>query len=366
MPDLFLPIEINFFEDISQLYPLLGEGTAVFVDPAVFLILKKDDKFCAALSRSVVIADILANPTVEYISKILLRLKNEPKIRKITAIGGGSAIDTAKAVSAFYYSDITSEAELAQAIADKNYINGYSALPITALPTTAGTGSEVTKWATVWDLTCGKKLSVDHPDLCPVRTVILPALTLSVPKTVTLSTGLDALSHAMEAFWAKKSDPLVREIALLAISKIRDYLPKVMSDLHNLKYREQMCRAALLAGIAFSRTRTTACHSISYPLTLSYGVPHGFAAAATLAPVMKINKTAVPEIAEIEALFPDGFDSWIADVCAGNINLALSAFGIEESEIKNIAEQTFTAGRMDNNPVDIKIEQVIEILTEVL
>ncbi len=129
-----------------------------------------------------------------------------------------------------------------------------------------------------------------------------------------------------------------------------------------------MCLASLLSGLAFSITKTTACHSISYPLTMNYGIAHGFAAALTLSPVMGINAKAVPEIQQVTGIFGgyEGFGAWLADVSRGIQELTLSAFGISEDMLDGIAEGAFTLGRMDNNPVPLKKEEVTAILKSIL
>lgn len=233
----------------------------------------------------------------------------------IVAIGGGSTIDVAKCVSALkrmMRGGLTLE-KVADAIRNKKYLGNDDVIDIVAVPTTAGTGSDVTKWATVWDMEEGKKLSVDSPLLYPKVSLQSADMTMTMPPKLTLSTGLDALSHAMESFWARARTPVNQEIALSAISIIRDYLPKVMENGDDRTAREKMMLGALLAGIAFSCTRTTACHSISYPLTMEYKVPHGFAAALTLYDVAKLNEKDVPEIARIWELFGgrDGFKKWM-------------------------------------------------------
>ena len=118
---------------------------------------------------------------------------------------------------------------------------------------------------------------------------MVPELTNSMNERLTLATGLDALSHAMEGYWAKGRNLLSQALALDSIQRIKDALPAAISDPGDSGAREQMCLGSLLAGLSFSMTKTTACHSMSYPLTMNYGVEHGFTAALTLAQMMKIN-----------------------------------------------------------------------------
>jgi len=312
------------------------------------------------------IGNIPANPTVSDVHEILNLLKNE-NIARIIAIGGGSCIDLAKAISALhtlYPHETISKKAVGQAIKNKEYRKPHSFIDIIAVPTTAGTGSEVTKWATIWDMDEKVKLSVDCDELFPKVALICPEFTLTMPKRLTLSTGLDALSHAMEAFWAKKRTPLSQELALLAVKKIKEFLPKALNDGNNLEYRKEMSLASLIAGLAFSITRTTAAHSMSYPLTIYHNIEHGFAVAATLIKVSEYNCTAVPEISSIYSLFGgvDGLKQWFKDISNDLVDIRLSTFGVTEQDLDLIVEKSFTEGRMDNNPVTLSKEEIKDIL----
>jgi len=129
-----------------------------------------------------------------------------------------------------------------------------------------------------------------------------------------------------------------------------------------------MCLGALLAGLAFSITRTTACHAISYPLTMLHHLPHGFAAAMTLQSVMRRNEAVVPEIQSIRTLFEEegGFGTWLNKVSEPIQPLHLSSFGIGHDDLSAIADLSFTAGRMNNNPIPFSKQGVLAILEECL
>ena len=315
------------------------------------------------------ITDIPSNPTVKHLASSLANLIGEgDKPTCILAIGGGSCIDLAKGISALWSPakvEGSLEDSIRTAIHAKKY-QDYPFIDIVAMPTTAGTGSEVTHWATLWDT--HEKLSVDCTACSPKAAILIPEWTVGMPPALTLSTGLDALCHAMEAFWAKATNPLSQTLALSAVERVRQVLPLTLSNPFDVDSRQEMCMASLLAGLAFSQTRTTACHSLSYPLTLQYGLPHGFAAAVTLPSVLRRNRTIVPEISRLEALFPldGGFETWLRQTCGGIQSLRLSAFGIREGGLLHIAEAAFTKGRMDNNPVLFSTEECLRILRECL
>ncbi len=318
------------------------------------------------------VTEIPANPSVEDLLALLGQLRQQEfSPTAILAIGGGSCIDLGKGLSAFWHMPEASAADLdglRQAIRQKDYLAPHPFVDLIAMPTTAGTGSEVTKWATIWDPAHDQKLSIDCTECFAKAAILIPDWTAGMPAGLTLSTGLDALSHAMEAFWARARTPLSQALALSAVGKVRRFLPQALAQPQNLAFRQEMCMASLLAGLAFSGTRTTACHSLSYPLTMLHGVAHGYAAALTLRPVLRRNLAAVPEIQDLLDLFqPDGgFEAWLAGVTHGIHSLRLSAFGIQQEHLAAIAELTFTAGRMDNNPIVFSKEEALAILEECL
>ena len=145
------------------------------------------------------------------------------------------------------------------------------------------------------------------------------------------------------------------------------YLPQVLKDPKNLELRTGMSRGALLAGMAFAKTRTTACHSISYPITMQYGVEHGLACALSLDAVSKINREKTVLADDLFAVLEKhgGLKDWMDKTSEGIVDIRLSALGVPKEGIDKIVEGTFTKGRMDNNPVDISPEQVKEILLSV-
>jgi alcohol dehydrogenase class IV len=331
--------------------------------------------FIAALSAQnhvIAITDFAAYPTQADIFKYLPEIESGFAPGEIIAVGGGSAIDTAKAISALYY--LKSENRLgietvSQSILSREYSTKDRGIKIVAVPTTAGTGSELTRWATVWDADKSAKYSVEADFICPEQAWIIPELTYTMPLRLTLSTGLDALCHATEAYWAKSGNAGVRELSKTAIGLLAEYLPRLLNDLQEKYLREKVMLGSLFAAMAFSNTRTTACHSISYPLTLKYGIEHGIAAAITLAQIAEFNKSAIIDI----DLFLQAFKcNDIGDIQAALDNMAksslplrLSAYGISSGELPAIAEAACTKGRIDNNPVAINKAQILKILKSV-
>jgi alcohol dehydrogenase len=169
----------------------------------------------------------------------------------------------------------------------KGTLDPGAIIPIIAVPTTAGTGSEVTSWATVWDAANGKKYSLAHPRLYPEVAVLDPALTLGAPRGLTLATGLDALSHALESIWNVNGNPISANYAVEAAKDIIATLPQLLERPDDLDLRTRLMRASLFAGLAFSNTKTALAHNISYDITLKSGTIHGIACSFSLPVVMR-------------------------------------------------------------------------------
>ena len=313
------------------------------------------------VSNFQVLDESIANPDFHLVGDILNKIKR-PDL--IIAVGGGSSIDLAKAISSLYeYKDC----DVLDLLKNKDYLNNVNSIPFIAVPTTAGTGSECTKWATIWDFDNNKKYSIDADYLYPNEAWLVVELTSTMNENLTLATGLDALAHAMESYWSRPSNKYTRVLARDSIRIIKKYLPLVLGDLDNLEYRQEMLMGSFFAGLAFSNTRTTACHSISYPLTMMFGISHGFAAAITLCEVLKRNWEFIQE----KDLFLDAWgandlediEKWFSEV--SNDSLKLSEFGVKKEDIPDIVKLATTGGRMDNNPVVFGEDEIEDILNNV-
>jgi phosphonate metabolism-associated iron-containing alcohol dehydrogenase len=228
-----------------------------------------------------IIEDVQPNPDVAQLRDTYERFWQEAgDCHTVVAVGGGSAIDTAKALIVGTESGCFDEL-LALLATGKPFVPTRSKLLIAA-PTTAGTGSEVTPWATIWDSASHKKYSLHLECTWPKVAIVDPQLMLTVPAGVTVSTGLDALSHALESIWNINANPISDTYAISAIEDILHCLPLLRRDLSNKELRSRMALAALKAGMAFSNTKTALAHSISYEMTLRHGLPHGIACSFTL------------------------------------------------------------------------------------
>lgn len=193
----------------------------------------------------------------------------------LIAIGGGSAMDTMKAIAMM----TACTGKLPDYMGRE--ITGHLP-PMAAVPTTAGTGSEVTQFTIITDTQTETKMLLKGRALMPDMAVIVPEFSASTPKGITASTGLDALTHAVEAFTSKKAQPLSDTMALSAVKRIFRYLPIAYSEGGNLEARGQMALAALEAGIAFNNSSVTLVHGMSRPIGALFHVPHGISNAMLL------------------------------------------------------------------------------------
>jgi len=226
-----------------------------------------------------VISSIKSHPEFVDIEEIY-RQAYQNQFELIIAIGGGSVMDVAKFISVHntnkdyqFVEDLTKE---------KIPKNGYKIIPIISIPTTAGTGSEVTPYSTIWDVQEKQKYSLNLPDLFSEVAIYDPVLTLTVPKDITIQTGLDVLSHSLESIWNKNATPVTISYAVKSAKLIVNNLVKLSNDLDNVDLRDNTMMACMYAGLAFSNTQTAIAHAISYYVTAHKSVPHGLACSFTL------------------------------------------------------------------------------------
>ncbi len=245
----------------------------------------------------------------------------------------------------------------------------FNPKPIVAMPTTAGTGSEVTMWATIWDMKEKQKYSLSHPGLYPQIALLDPELTRTLPKNETIYSGLDALSHAMESIWNKNHNPISDTFALKAIDLVRRYLPKLCKDPGNIDLRASVFHASLFAGLAFSNTKTALAHSISYPLTYHFNIPHGLACALPLPHILQFNGKSAPDRIGImaEALGTDrSHELMLSEIMRLFYRLGLSPnladYGIDNDKYDVILKSAFTMGRADNNIVDLSQDNLMNLI----
>lgn len=221
-----------------------------------------------------VYSEILGEPTDEMIAGGLAAYR-EQKCDFFIALGGGSPIDAMKAIAAL----VVNEGKL------RDYMGkeiGGEIPPMVAIPTTAGTGSEATKFTIITDTETNVKMLLKGDALMPDLAVIDPQFTITSPPSLTAATGLDALTHAIEAYTSRKAQPMTDVYALSAVKRIFEYLPRAFRDGNDVLAREEMCLASLEAGIAFNNASVTIVHGMSRPIGALFHVPHGISNAMLL------------------------------------------------------------------------------------
>jgi phosphonate metabolism-associated iron-containing alcohol dehydrogenase len=239
-----------------------------------------------------VVRDVAPNPdTAWFAARHEASWRDHPDA-VLVAVGGGSVIDTAKILQVASASGRF--ADLHEALAAGGAPDIARSRAVIAVPTTAGTGSEVTPWATLWDAGAGRKLSLHTAHTWPEHALVDPELALTLPMVVTRNAALDALSHALEAIWNRNANPVSDGLAVEAARGVIDTLPQLLTAPGDLELRSAMSRAALTAGLAFSNTATALAHSISYEMTLNHGLPHGLACSFTLPMVWRMAAGADP------------------------------------------------------------------------
>jgi alcohol dehydrogenase len=244
--------------------------------------------------RRVTVHDaVTPNPSLDDLDEATERLREGPP-QSIVAVGGGSALDAAKVLSVTLVCGV--EQPLERILRGGLRQSWAVGVPVVAVPTTAGTGAEVTPFATVWDTVTHRKHSVAASAVHPSVAVLDPELTLSLPPEETLVSGLDAISHALESLWNRNRTAVSVAYARQALALAVTALPAVGRDPLDLGERARMQEAALLAGLAISQTRTAIAHSVSYPLTARFGVPHGLACSFTLRELLEPNLDALVEL----------------------------------------------------------------------
>jgi alcohol dehydrogenase len=300
----------------------------------------------------------------------------------IVAVGGGSVLDTAKGANIVLSTGATDLMKLR----GSDRLVGRYMIPFVAVPTTAGTGSEVTGAAVIKDTERHVKMGFASFNLVPDIAVLDPRLTLGLPQRLTSSTGMDALTHAVEAFSCKQANPLSDAYARTAIDLVREYLPAAVNDGRDASARLAMANAALLAGVAFSNSMVGIVHALGHACGGVAGVPHGDAMAVLLPHGMEFNLAcAGPRYGELllHLAGPDVYartpkaDRPAAAIAAVRDLLdwlhertgqpvTLSECGVTEAQLAKIAKVAADDGAIAFNAKDATREELLTVLKAAL
>lgn len=342
------------------------------------LLFTRGTNFCGSEEEQVILDQLktnqvfrydftVSNPDVKDLYQVIVET-NQYDYDMIVAIGGGSVLDVAKSICALKGMAIENVGKLRSIITNKSYTSNTNKGHWIGIPTTAGTGSEVTCWATIWDNEKHLKYSIEGKDIYAKAAIIDPKLTINLPVRLTVSSALDAICHATESYWSKNTNQISRQFALTAISNIVRNIGKLIDEPSSQEYRAKIAYGSFFAGMAFSNTRTTACHAISYPITLMFGVDHGIAVSMTLSRLLELNESRLVEKEKLLEAFGANNCKAVDAVMKNIYNKAaisprLRDYGVKETELAGIVNNTFAnIGRIDNNPVEITEEMVMDIL----
>jgi alcohol dehydrogenase class IV len=360
-----LPTSIEFGNGAIQALPdhvkrLQGSKVLLVTDPG----LQKAgvaDRLTDVLDKSgipfYVFSDIESDPDIEGV----MRGRDAAQVEGcdcLVGLGGGSALDTAKAIGLM--------------LGNEGHIRDYVGIgrvpckgrPVIAIPTTAGTGSEITVWSVLSDKAAKTKLSVGSPFNCPDLAICDPELTLSLPPHITAATGMDALTHAMESYVNKATQPISEAMSLQSMKLIARSLRLAVAQGDNLTARYDMLLASLMAAMAFNPTRLGLSHALAMPLGARFHIPHGTVNAILLPEVMQYNVwSSVPKFVEIAKLFEmptEGLCSRdVAELAVIavrqlkhdiGIHDTLADYGVKEEHLDRVAEEAMTSGNVPVNP----------------
>ena len=324
--------------------------------------------------KHAVFGDVEADPRYEIVADCVEMIRSE-NADLIIGFGGGSPIDIAKVsavmatnndpISEYFGIDLVPE----------------PGLPTLIVPTTAGTGSEVTPIAILSDHTEKLKKGIVSQHLFPSAALLDPELTLGLPAHVTAATGMDALIHAVESFTSKNATSISDMFARQAMQLIANNIRTAFANGSNLAARSNMLEGSLLAGMAFCTAGVTAVHAFAYPIGAEFHIPHGIANSIMLTPVMEFNKlgslerfakiaeylgenTAGLSTREAATAAVEAMRSLAADL---KIPAHLSEFGIKDKDIPELAEGVMKVTRLlANNPRDLTQKDAEEIYRRVL
>lgn len=292
----------------------------------------------------------------------------------IVAVGGGSSMDAAKGISL--------GAVNPQRGIDLDYTSDFAneALPIIAIPTTAGTGAEVNAFGVITDVVGHQKFYVGHTSALARAAILDPDLTVGLPPAATAATGMDALTHALESYLSVRANPYSDGIALQVISTVAEYLPRAVADGTDLEARSELLLASHVAGVGFSHTGLGLVHGIAHPLGGQFNIPHGLALCIVIEDVLRFSLP-VREARLSRVAFALGVGDTAASIAtnaeaaivavaslaeAVGMSAPLSRFGVTEGALASLAADTLADAVTVNTPLQPTADDVIGILRKAL
>ena len=313
-----------------------------------------------------VFSDVKPNPTGENVNNGIAAFK-AGNHDGVIALGGGSGLDAGKAV-AVVANQQCSMWDLEDIGDNWTRADASKIPPIIAIPTTAGTGSEVGRGSVIVKEDEHRKVIIFHPDMCPDAVILDPELTTGLPAKLTAATGMDALSHNLEAFCSPLFHPMAEGIAVEGIRLIKEYLPTAVSDGSNIEARTQMLVASSMGATAFQRG-LGAMHALAHPLGAIYDAHHGTLNAILMPYVLVANRSVIEEpVARLSRYLglEEGFEpflQWIMDLRNQvNIPHTLRDIGIDDTRATEIGEMAVADPSAGTNPIQFDAAAYTAIL----
>jgi len=366
---LLYPAVISFgwgcCEQLTDVLENLGQGAA----PRTFLACARTIVRTGRLARFSELCgelcgcdqDIPHDPPLATVDRLAQEAR-EARAEVIVAVGGGSVIDAAKAAAA-----VAPTSEPVQPYFDGERAIPAPGLPFVALPTTAGTGAEITKNSVLTDRQAGVKKSLRSPHMVPAAALVDPELTLTLPPSLTAASGLDALTQAVESYTSQRANAVSRPLAAAAVRRLMQHLPTVFRDGGDREARTAVAEGSLLSAMAFSQSGLGAVHGLAHPIGLALDLAHGVTCAVLLPHVLRWNEPVcradLDELGRAAGLGgADAFVAAVADLCRQlEIPAGLAEFGLSEDHFPAIVANC-RSGSMAANPRPMTDEDVTELL----
>ena len=345
-----------------------GENVFIISDPFLFKSgVAKEIGESLAGKTVTYFADVEPNPTCKSVD-IASSQARAMKADCVIGIGGGSALDVAKIVACL----VTNEGSIYDYYAGGKQKLSSREVTLICIPTTAGTGSEVTNVGVYTDQRVGAKMPMVEELFWPDVAILDDELTFTLPADVTAATGMDAFCHGIEAYWSEASVPISDVLAVEALKLIFGNLRKATLEPNHREARHKMLYASLLSGVAFSQTRTTGVHAVSFPLTTEFNVSHGLACAITLPAFIRISGEKKEEkmarlakelgYENINTL-ADAVETLMEEI---GLPTRLNELGVTKEDLKHIAEVGLRAPVVHLTPATMNEETLHTLLKTIL
>lgn len=309
-----------------------------------------------------VYADLRPNPTSEDIAAGARALRQHFGHAIVVGLGGGTSLDGAKGISLAAANDVP--------IPELDYRNepANPGLPVIAIPTTAGTGSETNSFAVIEDHEQHRKFYIGHASVAPKAVILDPELTVGLPPGATAATGMDALTHALESLMARSSNPFSHALDLEVVGIVHRWLPVAAESGDDIESRAQMLLAAHLAGLAFANSGLGLAHALGHTLSALLGTPHGVALAVVLPSVMEFNhdvrSAQLAEVGNVLGREPVGA---VRDLRSRlRMPTTLREVGVTEDLLDRLVQGSLDDVVLSNNPIQPTADELRPLLRSLL